>query len=157
MDVKNCSVILKTNWNFTIYVINLQFLPEPYTTYKIWIEGIVDGRKTPSSEPILANTDVDQPSPPGLLNATCFDTGQIYVEWKRPDRFDKSVDYYKLYHKTVSEPTYKSVTIQANAKDDNLSVRNDDFITISTQNNLLIFLAKWSIPITYKPTECVTD
>ncbi len=96
---------------------------EPYTTYKIWIEGIVDGRKTPSSEPILANTDVDQPSPPGLLNATCFDTGQIYVEWKRPDRFDKSVDYYKLYHKTVSEPTYKSVTIQANAKDDNMSVR----------------------------------
>ena len=59
------------------------FVTDPYTTYKIWLEGIVDGVKTPESERILANTDVDQPSAPTLTNVTCYDTGMIYVEWTR--------------------------------------------------------------------------
>jgi len=97
---------------------------EPYTLYKIWIVAILgDGSRSQSSEAIRANTDVDQPSPPQLLNATCFGTGSIYIEWRRPDRFDKSVDYYKLYHKMVTEPTFKSITIQANAKEEIISVR----------------------------------
>ena len=82
-----------------------------------------DGSRSQPSEPIRANTDVDQPSPPQLLNATCFGTGSIYIEWRRPVRFDKSVDYYKLYHKMVTEPTYRSITIQANAKEEIISVR----------------------------------
>ena len=61
------------------------------------------------------------------MNATCHDTGQIYVEWKRPDRFDKSVDYYKLYHKPVSDPTFKSVIVPANAKEDTVNVSNKRF------------------------------
>jgi hypothetical protein len=75
----------------------------------------------------MAETDssnrLRQPSPPHLLNATCFDTGAIYVEWRRPDRFDKSVDFYKLYHKPVATPLFKSVTVQADAKEDFSSVK----------------------------------
>ena len=56
---------------------------DPYTTYQIWIEGIVDSNRTPGSERILANTDVDQPSAPFLANISCYDTGKIYVEWNR--------------------------------------------------------------------------
>jgi hypothetical protein len=97
-------------------------LSDPFTTYQIWIEGIFVKSRSLASKPILANTDVNQPSPPDLLNATCFDTGSIYVEWKRPDRYDNSVDYYKLYHKPLSDPTFNSVTIQADAKENYLSV-----------------------------------
>jgi hypothetical protein len=62
---------------------HVTFVTDPYTTYQIWLEGIVDGVKTPESERILANTDVDQPSAPTLTNVTCYDTGMIYVEWTR--------------------------------------------------------------------------
>ena len=40
----------------------------------------------------------------------------------RPDHFDKSVDFYQLSHRTISEHIFKSVTIQADAKEENLRV-----------------------------------
>jgi hypothetical protein len=50
----------------------------------------------------------------------------------RPDRFDKSVDFYKLFHRPAFEPTFKAVTIQADAKEENLRVK-----IINVLNNLL--------------------
>lgn len=57
----------------------------PYTSYEIWVESIVNGTTSERSESIFAQTDVQEPSPPKILNLTCWDTGAIYLEWARPE------------------------------------------------------------------------
>lgn len=125
--VKGPEKEFKTSWKSTP-LFELQGL-DPFTTYKIWIVAIVDGHESDPSESILANTDVDQPSSPFLVNASCVDTGKIYVQWRKPEKFDNSVDYYKLYHRPVSEPTFKSITIIASGKEDNLNYIIDNLAT----------------------------
>lgn len=83
--------------------------------YEIWLEGILSGdRRTAPSEHIKANTDVDQPGAPKILNVTCYDTGAIYIEWARPEQFQKSVDYYQVFYRSLDEPIFKSFTVKAN-------------------------------------------
>jgi hypothetical protein len=56
-------VRLQRKWAFATKSHDVIFPIDPYSTYKIWIEGILgDGTRTEASEPFLANTDVDQVS-----------------------------------------------------------------------------------------------
>jgi receptor-type tyrosine-protein phosphatase gamma len=81
------------------------------------VRAIVNGRETLDSARIVVSTDVDEPSAPEITNATCYDTGSIFVVWRRPQRFFKSIDYYKLYYRPrVSggdSDVFRNVTIQA--------------------------------------------
>ena len=73
--------------------------------YNISLEGIVEGDiPTPRSNKILAHTDVDQPGPPLITNLTCMDTGSLYVEWLRPQKYGRYVDTYKIFYGRVSQP-----------------------------------------------------
>ena len=59
---------------------------EPYTQYEIWVFTHVNGSASPSSDHIWAHTDIKEPSAPNIINVTCYDTGQLLVEWSRPDK-----------------------------------------------------------------------
>lgn len=60
----------------------------PYTNYEIWVESIFNGTTVSrSSEPIFAQTDVDKPGAPMNVNASCYATGSIFIEWERPDEY----------------------------------------------------------------------
>ena len=42
---------------------------------------------------------------------TCYDTGHLYVSWSRPDKYQKSVDYYKVFHKSACG-VFDEITIE---------------------------------------------
>lgn len=91
---------------------------EPYTEYEIWVAAIVEGVASEPSQHIKANTDVDEPSPPVVTNVTCYDTGMLYVEWNRPAKYDRSVDYYKIFYRATTDRVFESIPIQADAKEE---------------------------------------
>ena len=57
---------------------------KPYTNYDIWVVSIINGTESMKSDIVSAQTDVAEPSAPKILNVTCYDTGQLYVEWEGP-------------------------------------------------------------------------
>lgn len=57
---------------------------KPYTKYTIWVASIINGTESRKSELVETQTDVGEPSAPKILNVTCYDTGQLYVEWEGP-------------------------------------------------------------------------
>lgn len=59
---------------------------EPYTKYEIMVASIINGSESLKSDPIVAETDVGEPSAPTITNATCYGTGMLYIEWIRPTR-----------------------------------------------------------------------
>jgi len=90
---------------------------EPYTQYEIWVFTHVNGSASPSSDHIWAHTDIKEPSAPNIINVTCYDTGQLLVEWTRPDKYYKSVDYYTIYHRPASAGMFEQITIQSTDTD----------------------------------------
>ena len=94
--------------------------------YNISLEGIVEGDiPTPRSNKILAHTDVDQPGPPLITNLTCKDTGSIYVEWLRPQKYGRYVDTYKIFYGPVNQPfndlQFKTVEVDKDKPDKEVS------------------------------------
>ena len=141
---------------------------EPYTQYEIWVEAIVNGSSSPASDhvsssliqfdPIWSNlifffinfdpfqvyarTDIKEPSAPTTVNVTCYDTGQLYVSWSRPDKYHKSVDYYKIFYKSASDGVFDVITIESTEKNSspNVSLKIDFLFMINTGN----LIAKWT-------------
>ena len=54
----------------------------------------------------------DEPSAPYITNATCYENLKIYLEWKRPKIYYRTVDYYYIYYKPVEAATYEHHKIQ---------------------------------------------
>ena len=78
------------------------------------MRAIVNGEETPESAHIRANTDVGRPSAPAITNATCHGSGgAVYMEWRRPERFHKAVDYYMLYYKREGEDGFEARHLEA--------------------------------------------
>jgi len=73
----------------------------------------VDGRETEESPHLRAHTDVASPSAPILLVVRCYNTGQIYVEWRRPETVYNQVDSYRIFHRRQGEGDFSSVTVRA--------------------------------------------
>ena len=87
---------------------------EPYTIYEVKVRAVVQGGRTsPQSNVVAANTDVNQPGAPVILPLECGGTGTLQVKWKRPDKFDKSVDSYKLYFRPEDESLFSSLIVPA--------------------------------------------
>ena len=85
---------------------------EPFTLYEVWVRAIVDGKETANSRHLFAKTDVDQPSAPFVTNASCFDTGKLAVQWRRPLRYQRAVDSYMLYFRKVDDVRYDFQRVQ---------------------------------------------
>ena len=76
---------------------------------------------------VYARTDIKEPSAPTTVNVTCYDTGQLYVSWSRPDKYHKSVDYYKIFYKSASDGVFDVITIESTEKNSspNVSLKID--------------------------------
>ena len=73
-------------------------------------------------------TDVGQPGRPEVLNATCHDVSSasnssIYLEWRRPVVYHKSVDAYRIFYTARSDGVFKNVSVKANPGADKEKVR----------------------------------
>ena len=88
--------------------------PEPYTTYTVYVRGVVSGQETNDSVHIVSKTDVDSPGVPAIANVSCYDTGTIFMQWERPKTFHKSVDFYKIYFGRADYRPLDSITVPAN-------------------------------------------
>lgn len=92
---------------------------KPYTRYVIHVtpfgENDIEGE--PSNNTAVT-TDTDEPSAPYITNATCYESMKIYLEWKRPTIYYRSVDYYYIYYKPAQSATFKFHKIQGSADDD---------------------------------------
>ena len=87
---------------------------DPYTVYEIWVRSVgLDSKESEDSAHIRANTDVAQPSAPFIANLTCYNTGTVYLEWVKPDKYYKSIDYYMLYYKKASDLLFSHIPIEA--------------------------------------------
>jgi len=74
---------------------------------------------TPRSNSIGAHTDIDKPGSPLITNLTCMNTGSLYVEWLRPDKYGSHVDTYKLYYGPSSyrSDQFQVITVKPDADD----------------------------------------
>jgi len=82
---------------------------------------------------------------PFHLNATCFDTGKIRIEWMKPSHFLSEVHNYKIYFKDESEATYKSVTYPVDSaplNDTQYNVRLQHDISNGASHILSLLLAR---------------
>jgi len=105
---------------------------EPFTQYEIWVEAIVNGTSSPASDHVFARTDIKEPSAPNIVNVTCYDTGALLVQWSRPDKFHKSVDYYTIYYRAASAGIFEQITIESTEKKTMLNVSTYGFLKKGT-------------------------
>jgi len=106
----------------------------PFTQYAISIVPVgVSGGLGQASESILRTTDTTDPSAPFITNVTCYETQKIYIEWKRPKIYFKTVDYYYIYYKPDIKTEFEDVQIQANADDDQrFFLEKDSLLDVET-------------------------
>jgi receptor-type tyrosine-protein phosphatase gamma len=93
----------------------------PYTQYNVWVRPISSTHpdaKLRDSERILQTTDTAEPSAPFITNVTCYETQKIYIEWKRPTLYYKTIDYYFVYYRAQEESEWRHHQMQADSKDD---------------------------------------
>lgn len=94
----------------------------PFTKYEVWVVPVGEGTSEtegPASEKIWQTTDTAAPSFPYITNVTCYETQKIYIEWKRPKTYYKTVDYYYIHYKpSLDSHEYEDVQIQADVEDD---------------------------------------
>ena len=94
---------------------------EPYTQYSVWVRPISTSHPNviaEESETILQTTDTAEPSAPFITNVTCYETQKIYIEWKRPTLYYKTINYYFVYYRAEAESEFKYHQMQADSKDD---------------------------------------
>lgn len=93
---------------------------EPYNQYTVQVFARTENNiKSSSSRKVVQVTEVDGPSPPIIVNATCtLNTSRpsIFLQWTRPEYFNKSVDEYKLSIFTDDNNLIQSTVIK---NDDN--------------------------------------
>ena len=93
---------------------------------------------------VYARTDIKEPSAPTTVNVTCYDTGQLYVSWSRPDKYHKSVDYYKIFYKSASDGVFDVITIESTEKNSSPNVSlKIDLVDFLFMKNTGYFIAKW--------------
>jgi len=102
----------------------------PYTQYKVWVVPVGADKTGQASQNIIQTTDTAEPSAPFITNVTCYETQKIYIEWKRPSTYFKTVDYYYIYYKDEDEDVYSNVQIQANAADDQRFFLEKDHVDV---------------------------
>lgn len=97
---------------------NLEGL-EPFTKYKLWLKAFTWKNEGEPSEPFEMLTDVDGPSAPLISNLTCKDEQSIYLEWERPERVYKGIDFYFIYYRSEDEWQFEEIIVERNGSQPN--------------------------------------
>lgn len=75
----------------------LNSISEPDTEYKIWVKAFTGKHEGEPSEGVINRTDIDGPTPPQMVNLTCEKQDTIYIHWKRPARYYRTITYYYIH------------------------------------------------------------
>lgn len=106
---------------------------KPYTWYLVQIQAYSRKFTGESSQNVKFRTDVSAPSPPQLMNVTCYTQDSILIQWQRPDEFYNQIDYYYVRYKAL-ETGWDSYTSQSRKEEETtLSAKKDKLL-----NELLI-------------------
>ena len=113
----------------------------PYTQYNVWVRPISTSHPNviaEESETILQTTDTAEPSAPFITNVTCYETQKIYIEWKRPTLYYKTINYYFVYYRAEGEREFKSHQMQADSKDDQRFFLEQENSSLTPRKNYCI-------------------
>lgn len=75
----------------------------PFTWYKLYVQAVSRRFLGEPSQMIKYRTDVSSPMPPVGVNVTCYtQQDALLVQWKRPEKYFNSLDFYYVQYKSDS-------------------------------------------------------
>lgn len=89
-------------------------MPEPYSEYKIYVKAFTENNEGEASDSIVQITDISGPSPPIVVNLTCQTHDSVFLRWKRPLEFYRSIDFYTIAYRRDEQHAFKEFIINAN-------------------------------------------
>ena len=146
----------------------------PYTQYNVWVRPISTSHPNviaEESDTILQTTDTAEPSAPFITNVTCYETQKIYIEWKRPSLYYKTIDYYFVYYRAEGDSEFKNHQMQADSKDDqrffleqensSLTPRRSYCIKISagtrSTSSDIVYQVRYTLPLCRRKLSCLQN
>lgn len=106
---------------------------KPYTWYLVYIQAYSRKFTGEPSQSVKFRTDVSGPSPPQVINVTCFSQDSIHIQWQRPEDYYNQIDYYYVRYK-AQDSGWDSYTSSSKKEDETILSANKENIL----NELLI-------------------
>lgn len=72
---------------------------KPHTWYHVGISAYSRKFTGEPSAQVKFRTDVSSPSPPQLMNVTCYSSDSILIQWQRPEDYYNQIDFYYVKYK----------------------------------------------------------
>ncbi|CAB3361379.1 Hypothetical predicted protein [Cloeon dipterum] len=72
----------------------------PNGEYKIWVKAFTYKNEGEPSIAVDCKTDIAGPGPPKIVNLTCLSEDSLLIQWTRPAKFFKNIDYYYLMYRS---------------------------------------------------------
>lgn len=80
------------------------------------------------SDSIIQITDISGPSPPIVVNLKCHSQDTLFLRWKRPLEFYRSIDFYTIAYKRDEQNAFREIIFNSSAIHLELAVgRNFEF------------------------------
>lgn len=106
---------------------------KPYTWYQAFVQAYSRKFTGEPSQTVKFRSDVSGPSPPQVINVTCFSQDSIHIQWQRPEDFYNQIDYYYVRYK-AQDSSWDSYTSSGKKEDETILSANKDNLL----NELLI-------------------
>lgn len=88
---------------------------EPYSEYRIYVKAFTQNNDGEASDSIIQITDISGPSPPIVVNLTCHSHDTLYLRWKRPFEYYRSIDFYTIAYRRQEQHAFQEIIINASA------------------------------------------
>jgi receptor-type tyrosine-protein phosphatase gamma len=106
---------------------------KPFTWYLVFIQAYSRKFTGEPSQTVKFRTDVSGPSPPQVINVTCFSQDSVHIQWQRPEDYYNQIDYYYVRYKAL-DSAWDSYTSSSKKEDETILSANKDNLL----NELLI-------------------
>ncbi|RWS27801.1 tyrosine-protein phosphatase 99A-like protein, partial [Leptotrombidium deliense] len=103
---------------------------KPFSVYKIWVQAYNRKHAGNLSNPVEAQTDVQGPSAPYIINLTCSATDTLFIQWERPTTYYNNIDYYFVSYRSEKSHDFEEIELIAGPD------KRDYEITNLTENTL---------------------
>lgn len=68
-----------------------------------------------TSDSIVQTTDISGPSPPIVVNLTCHSQDSLFLRWKRPLEYYRSIDFYTIAYRRDKQHAFREIIINTSA------------------------------------------